>query len=176
MEATSQTLQQNQQDAAWGAIDEHRTGVVRYLRVLGCDRSLAEDLAQEAFVRTLAADFAPRSPKVARAYLRRTARNLLTTRMERRREVAQVDWLDAVDSEWERCGAADDSDAWLEALRRCIASLTGRARDVVLRFYVERQSREEIARALGMRENGVKTALQRARAVLRECIERRMER
>ena len=40
-------------------------------------------------------------------------------------------------------------------------------------FYGEGRSRAEVAGAVGMRENGVKTALQRIRAALHTCIERK---
>jgi hypothetical protein len=44
----------------------------------------------------------------------------------------------------------------------------------VQRSYRDGEDRRTIALALGMKENGVKTLLQRVRAVLRACVERRL--
>jgi RNA polymerase sigma-70 factor (ECF subfamily) len=65
---------------------ELRDPVFRYLRALGCRRSLAEEIAQEAFFRLYVASKAGLRIKDARAWLFRVARNLcIDHRRERRR-------------------------------------------------------------------------------------------
>jgi DNA-directed RNA polymerase specialized sigma24 family protein len=80
-------------------------------------------------------------------------------------------WADQVDAAW----AAEQVGRWdgprLEALRRCEEQLVGRRAAAVRMFYAEQRSRREIAAALGMKETGVKTLLQRVRQDLRQCIE-----
>jgi DNA-directed RNA polymerase specialized sigma24 family protein len=51
--------------------------------------------------------------------------------------------------------------------------LAGRPRDAIDRCYKNNESREEIATALEITPDGVKSILRRTRAILRDCIERR---
>ncbi len=150
--------------------------VWHYLRLCGCDAETADDLTQEAFLVALRKGVTPEPERGARRYLRRTARFVL---LQHRRRVARERWergseawLDVVDEVWEERQAADHLDGWLAALRRCRAKLTGRRSRAVALFYGERRSRAEVAEALSMTENGVKTLLQRVRADLRACVER----
>ncbi len=144
----------------------------RYLRVLGCDAADADDLTQDVFARFLRSSFEERSPAATLTYLRRTARHLFLDRIKIDRPKV-IEWADAVDAEWRTSGAAEDSGEWVEALRACLGGLTQRSRDIVIRFYRGGQNRAVIARELGMSERGVRTSLHRARAILRECIQRR---
>ena len=57
----------------------------------------------------------------------------------------------------------------------CIRTLQPRARRAVEAAYCEGQSRQHIAAELGIAENSVKTLMQRSRAALRACVERRLE-
>jgi RNA polymerase sigma-70 factor (ECF subfamily) len=154
-------------------VRSHQADVWHYLRACGCDAHTAEDLTQETFVVVLRKG--PVLGRRARAYLRRTAR-LLFLEAWRRQRVEPLEggdaWLDAVDRAWEPSGAS--SNAWLEALRHCCARLEGRRRRIVELFYGELLGREAVAVQLDMTENGVKTALQRIRADLRECIQRKL--
>jgi len=71
------------------------------------------------------------------------------------------------------CDRGDDGgDARIEALRACVERLGTRSRALVRLFYGEGRSRTEVAGLLGIRETGVKTALQRVRQSLRDCMER----
>ena len=56
-------------------MEAHQAGVWRFLRVLGCDTSLADDLTQETFLAVYRAGFEDRGEKSTRAYLRVVARN-----------------------------------------------------------------------------------------------------
>jgi len=49
-----------------------------------------------------------------------------------------------------------------------------RARAAIDHFYGEDRGRDGTAAALGMQPGGVRTLLQRTRALLRACIERRL--
>ncbi len=160
-----------------------RAGVVRYFRLLGCGEDDAEDLTQEALLRLWSAEPEPQEA-VRVAWLRTTARRLWLDALRRRRVVPETDlgdpdaWADAVDR------LAATRDPWLDpevddrrraALQRCRERLGGRAARAVARTYDDGCSRAELAVELGMTENGVKTLLQRARAKLRECVERVLE-
>lgn len=142
--------------------------VRRYLRVLGAGADL-DDLMQQTFLTLLQRPFAERGEPATRAFLRTTARQLFLRR--HRHLLPQVEAADLV---WDRrCGDGDGGD-YVDALATCLQRLGPRAREMVRLSYGEDRSRAEVAARLGMREAGVKTALRRLRAQLRQCIERRL--
>ncbi len=154
-------------------VRRHQLGLWRYLRALGAPADLAEDLLQETFLvawRRLGED---RGDAAAAAFLRATARHLL---LRRRRDHGRREALlaELTDLAWRRDCGDDDGERWLDALRGCLAALDGRAREVVQRFYGDGMARDAVAAAMGMKPTGVKTLLQRVRAALRDCIERRL--
>lgn len=165
---TVDEVEQSISDVAF--VNRHLHGVFRFARALGADHALAADLAQEAFV--VAWQRGKQSlPELALAsFLRRTTRFLWLQqcRSDRRREAAIVK---AAEKQWQR---EDESqrDARVAATRICIQKLNGRAREAVQLCYGEGRSRDQIAEALDMAPNGVKTLLARTRNWLAMCIER----
>ncbi len=153
-------------------VQQHQTAVWRYLRLLGCEAHLADDLTQDSFLIALRKDVMREEPDAAIAWLRRVARHLWIDRqrsLRRRREVA---WADQVDLIWS--DSESERETRLEALRICLDGLDGRSARVVHLRYSEKRSRAEIASELGLRENGLKTMIQRLRSGLRDCVEGRM--
>jgi len=156
-------------------VRRHQTGLWRYLRAIGAPADVAEDLLQETFLvafdrlRDAGADAA------VAAFLRRTARHLW---LRQRRDAGRREQLllEHADRAWLADCAADDGDRWLSALRECVRRLDGRSRQVVDAFYRERRSRAEVARLVGLAENGLKTLMQRLRKGLRDCVEQRLAR
>jgi RNA polymerase sigma-70 factor (ECF subfamily) len=154
----------------------HREGLVRFLRLLGCDGPTADDLAQEAFLALHSAEFEHRHHRATAAWLRKKARYLFLESVrirDRRRESMQAELAEVV---WIECAADDDGEGYRQALRECVAALPPRSREAVRLRYAEKASRDEMARILGLRPNGVKTLLQRIRAGLRRCVEKRRAR
>lgn len=151
-------------------IERQVAGLFRFVRCLGAPRELAEDLVQEAFVIAWRKGKQHLPKKALGAYLRRTARLLW---LAGRRDAArgEVAIAGAVLQQWEQ-EIADDGEERLAATRRCVEQLRGRAAAAVQLAYGEGQSREQIAAALGMLPNGVKTLMARTRAWLEECIRR----
>jgi RNA polymerase sigma-70 factor, ECF subfamily len=156
-----------------GALAErHRATIWRYLCVLGCDRATADDLAQETFLVALRREgFAVHDPVAALAFLRITARHLWLQSRRRRTPLAAVEAADAV---WTEQVGDGDGEPRLVALRACIAALPERSRALLQATYGEDASRSAAADRLGMKANGIKSALQRLRARLHECIARRL--
>jgi RNA polymerase sigma-70 factor (ECF subfamily) len=154
-------------------VRRHQVGIWRYLRALGAPADLAEDLVQDSFL--IAFRRLPRAvgPAGEASFLRQTARHLYLRRRrdEGRREELLVELADRL---WVRDCAADDGEGWLAALRACVAELEGRPARAVRMFYGEDRDRAATAAALGLKQTGVKTLLQRVRASLRACIEQRM--
>jgi len=160
----------------------HRRGIWRYLRFLGCDEAAADDLTQETFLALSRGSGNGEAVRDPPAYLRGVARKLFLGWLRRNRrepsvenisDLAAAD-LDAADEVWSQFAGEDGGDAWIEALRECVERLQGRGRQAIELHYRDDQSREQIARSLDMMPEGVKTLLRRTRAVLRECVERKM--
>lgn len=154
-------------------VRRHQLGLWRYLRALGVPAADAEDLLQDTFLVAMRRLGEDRGDAAVATFLRQTAKHLW---LRRRRDTSRREalLLAHADAAWERDCAADDGDRWREALLACLDGLEGRAREAVARFYGDGAGRDEVATALGMKENGVKTLLQRVRAVLRGCIEKRL--
>lgn len=151
----------------------HQVGLWRYLRALGAAPDLAEDLLQDTFLvafRKLRSDGAAMA---VASFLRQTARHLYLRRRrdEGRREELLAELAEGL---WREDCAGDDGEGWLAALRGCVAGLDGKAAQVVQMFYGEGRDRAATAAALGLKESGAKTLLQRVRATLRACVEGRV--
>lgn len=151
-------------------LTQHGNSLRRYLRVLGCPLDRIEDLVQETLLVALRSNFTYRGNAAARTFLRVTGKNLLRgqQRSEQRRREVEI-----ADEVWHASCEPDDGQGYLEALRECVAALPDRQRELLEGCYSDAFGREQLGRKLGMRPEGVKTALRRLRGVLRECVERK---
>lgn len=150
----------------------HRTALWRYLRALGAAPGDADDLVQDALLVGCRTGLVPDAAQ-ARAFLRGVARNLwLQSRRwwhrRREREVAQ-----AVDELWLATADGDAGEELIARLRECLAGLQPRARQALELHYRDGLSWPLVAPRVGLKVNGTKTLVQRARQALRVCIERR---
>jgi len=152
-------------------IEKYQVGVWRYLRAIGCDPTLAEDLTQETFLAILQRPFNDVSHAATSAYLRKTALNLLISYQRRSGRVRAVENVELLDQNWIRWAGDDNGEAVLEHLRGCLDRLTPRARLALEMRFRGEHSRAEIAAALDITEHGAKNLMQRAKQQLRECIE-----
>lgn len=161
-------------DVLAAAVRCHQVPVWRYLRSLGCPADLADDMTQEAFLVAFDNGLRDATSRATARYLRSTARFLYlrTVRKDRRRAELLAD---AADFLWDRDCVEDAGASWLEALRDCVTRLDDRGRRVLQLFYGAGLGRAEVARELGMKENGVKTLLHRVRIALRECLQRKQQ-
>jgi RNA polymerase sigma-70 factor (ECF subfamily) len=143
-----------------------------YLRRICGDRALADDLAQEAYLRFCRARV-PASRSEWKAYLYRIGTNLA------------ADW-------WRHMGrrgssvtghdttlpSSEDRDAEADAIRRreldrVFSSLKPRERALLWLAYVEGLDHREIAKALGLSRASVRVLLFRARRKIGELLERK---
>jgi RNA polymerase sigma-70 factor, ECF subfamily len=152
-------------------IQTYQAAVWRYLRAMGCEAALAEDLTQETFLAVLQRPFQDINPAATAAYLRKTALNLLISHHRRSGKVTAVEDIESLDQTWSRWAGQDGGDAAIDALRDCLQRLTNRARQALEMRFRGDHSREEIAAALEISEHGAKNLMQRAKQQLRECIE-----
>jgi RNA polymerase sigma-70 factor (ECF subfamily) len=153
----------------------HQAEIWRYLRFLGCDPSRADDLAQEVFVAVLAKPPQRRSEGETRAYLRTVARHKFLMLVRKHERGAKEVELTAAEAVWGETHPRDGGDGNLEALDDCLAKLDGRAKEAIDLHYRQQRSRAEIAAALEMTEDGVKSLLRRTREILRQCVEAKVK-
>ena len=153
------------------AARSHQRLLWTYLRMLGCASDEADDLVQETLLVLVRKDA---MPEPLRPFLLRTAKNLfLGARRRRNREPISNEWVDRVDAAWEH-QAQREGDTWLDALAECRAQLNDRQRHALRLYYGNRLDLTAAAHHLAMRPAGLKTMLQRIRARLRACVQRRL--
>lgn len=148
---------------AW---ERHRHALQGFLRRRLADPTLAEDMTQEVFLRLQQAQPEVHDPKHMRAWLLRTARNLLVDYYRSRREHLAAD--DDIPS-------VPDPAASLRQLEPCIAPLLARLPEPyrgALTLDLEGFTQREIARRQGVGLSGAKSRVQRARDLLQRQFER----
>lgn len=144
---------------------EHSTPILNYLyRLLG-DRSQAEDLAQDVFVRVYRA--LPTLPAGAnhRAWIYRIATHCAYDALRRRRLIT---WLPFQEQEQERMADPASPPDRDEAVQKALSKLSPRYRVPLILFSVQGYSTEEIAQMLSISVGAVKTRLYRAREAFRK--------
>lgn len=135
-------------------------GLWAYLRRLGGDPALADDLLQESYVKFLGHVNPASEEQEQRAYLYRIATNLVRDRWRQaKREVLGIGWLFR---QWEE-RSRDGSVPLRIDLESAFSRLGPRERALLWLAYVEEYNHREIAGILGLKEASVRVLLFRAR-------------
>ena len=142
----------------------HGPEALRLAYLLTGDLELAEDLAQEAFVRVARRLTGLRNADSVRWYLRRTVVNLVNSHLRRQR--VERAYMPALASSVAGLSATDV--VTKQVVRDAIAQLSARQRAVVVLRYYQDLTDQQIASVLGCPVGTVKSALHRAAAVLRQ--------
>ena len=124
----------------------------------------ADDLVQEAFCRLLQADVGGLAEEEQRRYVFRIGTNLLADRW--RRATQEASWLDRLRGTIDVHVQPDYDDS----VSREFAALKPRERALLWLAYVEGESHEDIANALGLSRGSIKVLLSRARGRLRDLL------
>jgi RNA polymerase sigma-70 factor (ECF subfamily) len=137
------------------------------LRLVGMDRSRAEELTQEAFVRAWQKLASFRHESAFSTWLHRLGVNTALMDLRGRREEDATD-----DAMLERIagGEVPFCSAERADLERAVSALPPRARAVLVLHDVEGWKHEEIAAELGMAVGSSKAQLHRARGLLRRAL------
>lgn len=141
---------------------EHYGGLCRLATLLLDDGAAAEEVVQEAFLRTFSSWWRVRQPDRARWYVRAAVVNLSRSRLRKRTTEAagnEATWRTRNDWTNDR---VDDALDVLEAVR----ALPERQRETVVLRYYEDLSERDVAETLGCSVGTVKSQLARARATL----------
>jgi len=163
---------QGDRPAAAELVDRYQAMVRRFLRRLSGREHLADDLAQETFVRVLrsAERFDPRY--TMKTWLLTIARRLYMNHIRKNGRMTPVDDFEREVSRSRdpaRQVADDDSRAVLrKQLDDAIATLTEPQRAAIVLFHQQELSVEQAAEVMAMPAGTVKSHLHRARAALRK--------
>ena len=156
-----------------GKVREHHRQLLAYGFALTADRELARDLVQDAFVAAyqnlgrfeVSRDFG--------AWMRGIVRNKWRDWMKRKKltllDEGELERLEAEHAAWEALRESGRGDVF-EALEECVAQLPDTLRGAVDAFYLKDQSGADAAKNTGSSEASLRKRLQRARALLKDCL------
>ncbi len=137
----------------------------------GADRSLAEDVTQETWLRAVVAWKKSGLPDAPLAWLKTVAKNLLANYYRRTPMIS----LDALPHDWEERalgnGADKESSDHAAAVTWGMARLRPAHAHLIESFHLDGQKVSEIATKLGVSERAVEGRLRRARLKLRKNLE-----
>ena len=143
-------------------------GLWAYAHRAGGQAALADDIVQDAYIRLLQADTAALAPPQLKAYLYRTATNLLRDHWRRtRRDVPDTD----ADFDRPDRSSADRLDLGID-LHEAFAHLPEQQRALLWLSYAEGYPHRDVARMLGLGEKSVRVLLFRARKKLLAVLHR----
>jgi RNA polymerase sigma-70 factor (ECF subfamily) len=131
------------------------------------DRSLAEDMAQEAFVKAFRSLGAFRGESSFATWLTAIALNSYRTALRAREPVAMPFDPERAEGGEPGVEAALRERQRAEAIRQAVLTLPPRYRDPIALFYFQEMDLAETSRVLGLPEGTVKARLHRGRALLK---------
>jgi RNA polymerase sigma-70 factor, ECF subfamily len=158
---------------------KHSSLIKGFILAILPDFSLVDDVLQEVFlvVTEKAGSFEPGTSFLA--WTRAIARNKVLELQRTRKMAARMLAPEVIES---LCSAppgedfADLTEARAAALRQCMEKLAPQAKRIVEMRYREAHRPAEIANRLTWTPQAVHVALSRARATLRECVQRKLAR
>jgi RNA polymerase sigma-70 factor (ECF subfamily) len=153
-------------------VAEYRDRVYRLAYALLGDHAAAEDAAQEAFVRIWKGLSGFRDEAALSTWIYAIARNACLTYRKRQRPERFVPIENGIEAG--APVAASDTLTGID-LRRALAELPTKYRDVLILYYFEERSYQQVSEALGIPIGTVKTYLHRAKICLRDAVTRRNE-
>jgi RNA polymerase sigma-70 factor (sigma-E family) len=161
----------NRDECVARLFDEHYRGLCRLAALLLNDSAAAEEVVQEAFLRTFSSWWRVRHPERAQWYLRTSVVNLCRSKLRRRSTEERgnrVTWSDE-----DRQSGTDATDLSDDAvtLVKFVRQLPPRQRDAVVLRYYEDLPEAEIARILGCAVGTIKSQLSKARATIAAAME-----
>ncbi|NUQ35632.1 MAG: sigma-70 family RNA polymerase sigma factor [Planctomycetaceae bacterium] len=152
----------------------HQADVWWYLRLLGCEPNEADDLTQETFIELLRSHFVWQGDAETIRFLRTVARRRYSRWREKLGAQRDMSDVDGVDVAWDAFNENATRTEQLIALDRCLETLDQRSRRALVLQFDKGLEREAIAKALGVTAINIKAILQRAKAALKECMQRRI--
>jgi RNA polymerase sigma-70 factor, ECF subfamily len=155
-----------------GFYERTARSVWAYLSRLTGDSQLADDLLQETYYRFLRANRSFDDEAHRRNYLYRIATNLVRDGYRRHRLEFLPVFDDGPTREPASNGDLAEQTALRTDLRRAMAELSARERELIWLAYAQGSSHHEIAESLGLKTSSIKLLLFRARRHLARLLDR----
>ena len=159
-------------------VNLHHRELLVYARSLTREANTSRDIVQEAFIVAfqkintfdVTRDFATWMRGIVRnkwrEWLRKNKRYELTDH--------ELSGLDADIATWQAEHASGSSTVF-DALEICLTRLPDNLRETVHAYYYEGQSGDEAAESLGVAPAAIRKRLQRARTLLKECVDAKLK-
>ena len=163
-------LRGGDRSAAHELVDRYYERIFLYLRELGHNRHVSEDLTQEAFLRAWNYLGQLKDERALNAWLYRIASNVSCEhwRKHKRRENATRQKMALhVNTEHVSESVRAGSNEQLERLQDAITSLSWKLRQAVVLHYVQEFTIADAARIAGVKDGTFKSRLNRALGILR---------
>jgi RNA polymerase sigma-70 factor (ECF subfamily) len=179
--AVLEQVKQGDQQAIACLVMHYQHMVRNYLYALAPDPSIADDLAQEVFVKLIRSIDRIDPARGVKPYLLRITRNMAIDHWRkesnRRKKYNEILFCD-LEKYYEP--ASEQYKAPLlslrfEALRRCLETLNYRIGGIIKGFYYQNLSCRELADATGKSEGNIRTLLYRGRKALLKCMRTRIK-
>jgi len=156
---------------------ENRSRLVAHANRIAQDRSLAEEIVQEAMLKVVLAAPELNDRDHALAYIRKTIDNSIIDELRRRNRRPNLVSIEDSSSEiealskWEK----DHSEVLVEAedaaiIREALSLLSSAERAALVMWEVQGRSAKEIADELGIKESSVRHTVSRARSSMRRIL------
>ncbi len=164
-------LRAGDRTAASELVDEYYEQIYLFMRRLGHDRQVSEDLTQESFFSAWHHIGQLRDGKALNSWLYRIAGNVsrLYWRKHKHKEVTGIEGLDVPDSGEGRSDKVAHYEQ-LEQLKAAVAALPAKLRQTIVLHYMQQLTIAEAADAAGVRQGTFKSRLNRALQALREIV------
>jgi len=154
-------------------VHETQHSVYRFLKAMMRDEDLAQDLAQDTFVRAFQSLGSFRGEAKATTWILAIARNLALNRSRRLR--LEQRWQQLTDQPPDLAEREAVPEPGEPRLTAALAALPPVQREAIVLYYVEDLGIDDVARITGRPANTIKSDLHRARAALRAVLEQRRD-
>jgi len=168
---SNQSLQQ--QFSKW--FDLYADPIFRHCYVRLHDRERAIDLMQETFMRSWSYITRGGEIREPRAFLYKTANNLIINEYERRKHTSSLEKMDE-ETGYEPSVEADESvSAQIDAsiILKYLAETNQEYRDILVMRYIDDLTINEIAQVLDETENNISVRIHRAMKKLRDIVQKK---
>ncbi|NNE94028.1 MAG: sigma-70 family RNA polymerase sigma factor [Verrucomicrobiales bacterium] len=155
----------------------HHRELLVYARALTREESTARDIVQEAFIVAFdkidAFDVTRDFPTWMRGIVRNKWREWVRKNKRYVFTDKNIAEIDADVAQWQAESAAGNRTVF-DVLETCLDRLPDTLRDTVHAFYYRGENGEEAAKSLGIAPAAVRIRLQRARDLLKDCVDRKL--
>ena len=164
-------LSAGEPEAASELVDIYYKQIYLYMRRLGHDQQISEDLTQESFLSAWRHINQLRDGKALNSWLYRIASNTSKLFWRRHREITAIEDIEISDNNAasEKAGYNEE----LEFLKNAVARLPMKLRQAIVLHYMQQLTIAEAADVEGIREGTFKSRLNRALTILRKQANRK---